>query len=135
MYGQEQQMVISGMDDENRINNPFSGMGIPDEQYTVMLQNVMNGNNFMNGIDGTHTSSSSASISISSAASSSMSSPPLVSPPVMGSINGMMNTGLAMTNVLGMSLRGEKRAYDSYDDIGPSRSNGREKRSRFEVIE
>jgi hypothetical protein len=119
-------MVIPTMDDENRINNPFSGMGIPDDQYTVMLQNVMNGNNFMNGIDGAPATSSSASASMSS---------PMSSPPAMGGLNGMMNTSFAMTNMLGVNFRGEKRTYDSYDDIGPSKSSGREKRSRFEVIE
>lgn len=135
LYGHEQQITTSNLEDENRISNPFSGMGMPDDQYTMMLQNVMSGNNFMSGLEGVATSTSGASASVSSPSSSSISSPPLLSQQVMGSINGRMNASLGMTNVIGMSIRGEKRPYDNCDDIGPSGSNGREKRSRFEVIE
>ncbi|KAF5344394.1 hypothetical protein D9756_011353 [Leucocoprinus leucothites] len=38
-------------DDDERIN-PLSGMGLTDEQYNMILQNIVNGESFMNGIDG-----------------------------------------------------------------------------------
>jgi osomolarity two-component system, response regulator SKN7 len=36
--------------DENRIN-PLAGMGLTDEQYSMMLANIVNGDNFMGGLD------------------------------------------------------------------------------------
>ena len=34
-------------------NNPLAGMGLSDEQYNTILQNLVNGERFMGMVDGT----------------------------------------------------------------------------------
>ncbi|KAF9001020.1 CheY-like superfamily [Cyathus striatus] len=46
-------------DDEGRIN-PLAGMGLTDEQYNMILQNIVNGEGFMGGMTGIEGMSSGA---------------------------------------------------------------------------
>ncbi|KAJ3500294.1 hypothetical protein NMY22_g19302 [Coprinellus aureogranulatus] len=46
--------------DEGRIN-PLAGMGLTDEQYSMMLANIVNGDNFMGGLDVSGSNSSASS--------------------------------------------------------------------------
>ena len=40
-------------EDDGRINNPLAGMGLSDEHYNMILQNLVNGERFMGmGMDG-----------------------------------------------------------------------------------
>ena len=45
-------MCLDGEDDEGKIN-PLAGMGLTDEQYTLILSNLVNGESFQ-GIDAVH---------------------------------------------------------------------------------
>lgn len=91
-------------------------MGLTDEQYNMILQNIVNGDGFMNGV----AEPSSGGIT---ASSSSTSSP---------SQQYQSQMGISMGMTFGPNNSGGKRGYE---DAGFSGSNGREKRSRFEVIE
>lgn len=115
------------MDDEERAN-PLSSMGLTDEQYNMILQNIINGQSFMNGMVDNGGPSSSGSSSSSQRSQ-------------MGGMNGSMGmTGMSMDVGMGMgggmnvgvSVVGEKRGYE---EAGLSGSSGREKRSRFEVVD
>ena len=61
---QQQQLVLqqqhqplsftSLLEDDGRMNNnPLAGMGLSDEQYNTILQNLVNGERFMGMVDGT----------------------------------------------------------------------------------
>jgi len=39
-----------GSYEEGQINNPLAGMGLSDEQYSAMLQNMMNGQGLLDGM-------------------------------------------------------------------------------------
>jgi len=39
------------VDDDGRIN-PLAGMGLTDDQYTLILQSLVNGDSFVGGVDG-----------------------------------------------------------------------------------
>jgi len=109
-----QQSQTQDADDETRMN-PLSGMGLTDEQYNMILQNIVNGDGFMSGMaESFSTGSSSTS-----------------TPQQQQSQMGIMGMGV-MGMSFGMSSVGEKRGYE---EAGLSGTNGREKRSRFEVIE
>ena len=46
-------LLTMGGDDGGRINNPLAGMGLSDEDYNMILQNLINGERFMGmGMDG-----------------------------------------------------------------------------------
>jgi len=107
--------------EQNRIKNPLSGMG---EQYTMILQNIVNGDGLimnelpMNG--STADPSSSSNLILSPSSSSSLLLPPSLSSSLMG----------------GGSSSGEKRGYEEGGLLDGSLSGSKEKkRSRFEVIE
>jgi len=113
-----QQPQVQDVDDEIRVN-PLSGMGLTDEQYNMILQNIVNGDGFMSGV---------AESSTATTTPCSTSSPPQQHQSQMG----IMGMGMGMGTSFGMSNVGEKRGYEEAEF---SASNGREKRSRFEVIE
>ena len=107
--------------EQNRIKNPLSGMG---EQYTMILQNIVNGDGLimnespMNGSTANPSSSSNLILS-PPPSSSSLLLPPSLSSSLMG----------------GGSSR-EKRGYEESELLDGSLSGRKEKkRSRFEVIE
>lgn len=89
-------------------------MGLTDEQYNMILQNIVNGDGFLTGV---------ADSSSATASSSSASSPSQQQMGIMG-----MSMGMAFATNTASGKRG-------YEEAGLPGSNGREKRSRFEVIE
>ena len=93
-------------DDDGKIN-PLAGMGLTDEQYSMILQNLVSGENFM-GIGGALDAMSMGAMGM-----------------------GMMSSmSMAMNGMQGMQYaEGLKRGLDDVSD-------GRDgKRGRFEVIE
>ena len=107
--------------EQNRIKNPLSGMG---EQYTMILQNIVNGDGLimnespMNG--STANPSSSSNLILSPPPSSSL----LLLPPSLSS------------SLMGGGSSREKRGYEESELLDGSLSGRKEKkRSRFEVIE
>ena len=94
----------SDQDDENKIN-PLAGMGLTDEQFNIMLQNMMAGDNFLGGLD-------------------VAGSAPGPSSPSGGGI--MFGMGMPMGG------SGVKRGYE---DLGGGDMDAPQKKSRFEVIE
>ncbi|KXN87180.1 Transcription factor prr1 [Leucoagaricus sp. SymC.cos] len=128
-----EQGQAQGLDDETRVVNPLSGMGLTDEQYNMILQNVVNGESFMNGIDG-------SSAPASAEAGPSSSSPSSTGNGGMGMrflLSGM-NVGVGDMNpsvpLGGGGTGGEKRRYEE-SALGGPLSSGRDKRSRFEVVD
>ncbi|KAF9053356.1 hypothetical protein BJ165DRAFT_1400665 [Panaeolus papilionaceus] len=102
------------MDDEGRVN-PLAGMGLTDEQYNMILQNLVSGDGFMGTGDG-GASGSGAGMS-------------------MGGMDGMGGTsgpsgsrGAGGSSGMGMGMS-EKRPHDDVDREGSM------KRGRFEVVE
>ncbi|KAF9448302.1 hypothetical protein P691DRAFT_775528 [Macrolepiota fuliginosa MF-IS2] len=133
-YG-DQSSQNQGADDDSRIN-PLSGMGLTDEQYNMILQNIANGESFMNGMVDSAGASSSASASTGpSAGPSGSSTQPKIGSGISNGTMGMMGVssmGVGVGMGVGMSRAGEKRGYE---EAGLSSSGGRDKRSRFEVVE
>jgi osomolarity two-component system, response regulator SKN7 len=82
-------------DDDGKIN-PLAGMGLTDEQYTMILQNMVNGESFM-GIGPVPVAG-------------------------MGGMNGMPMGGLGLG--MGISIV-EKRGLDDPEDMGPDGKRGR----------
>lgn len=41
-----------GWDEDDSRVNPLAGMGLTDEQYNMILQNIVNGESFMGGMNG-----------------------------------------------------------------------------------
>ncbi|PPQ68077.1 hypothetical protein CVT24_002941 [Panaeolus cyanescens] len=95
------------LDDEGRVN-PLAGMGLTDEQYNMILQNLVSGDGFM-GMGGDAGGASGSGVG----GGMSMG---------MGVMDGMGGSGSGM---------GEKRPLD---DAGDDRE-GSLKRGRFEVVE
>ncbi|KAJ2920602.1 hypothetical protein H1R20_g16492, partial [Candolleomyces eurysporus] len=92
---------------EGRIN-PLAGMGLTDEQYGVMLANMMTGENVLGGLTGSPTASTSS--------------------PTSTGASGFMMGGV------GISV-GLKRGYDETGDLDLDLEGPQGKKSRFEVIE
>ena len=44
------QPSVGSYEEGGQINNPLAGMGLSDEQYSAMLQNMMNGQGLLDGI-------------------------------------------------------------------------------------
>lgn len=92
---------------EGRIN-PLAGMGLTDEQYGVMLANMMTGENVLGGLTGSPPASAGSPTSTGA-------------PFMMGGV--------------GISV-GLKRAYDETGgDLDLDLDGPQGKKSRFEVIE
>jgi len=92
--------------EQNRIKNPLSGMGLTDEQYTMILQNIVNADgSTMHG-------SANPNLNLTGMISSSMG-------------GGGRGGG-------GGGRCGEKRGYE---ESGLNGSLNSRKKSRFEVIE
>jgi osomolarity two-component system response regulator SKN7 len=89
------------IDDERRVN-PLSGMGLTDEQYNLILSNIVNGESFMSGMDGSSSSGGG------------------------GRGEGSSTFGMSMSMSTG---GGEKRGYEEAGLGGPGRP---EKRSRYD---
>jgi len=79
----------TSQEDDGRIN-PLAGMGLTDEQYGMILQNILSGEGLMSGMDEGYSGGM---------------------PPNGGQQPGMMNPGMS----IGISL-GEKRALDDGED-------------------
>lgn len=91
-------------DDEGKIN-PLAGMGLTDEQYTMILSNMVNGEENFMGIG------------------------PVGVGVGVGGMGGMAAMGMGIP-IMGVSIDGSKRGLDDPEDTG---RDG--KRGRFEVIE
>jgi len=66
------QFFGDGSDDDTPIN-PLAGMGLTDEQYNMILQNIVNGEGFMGMMDTISSTSSGSGMSIASSTSGGMS--------------------------------------------------------------
>ena len=115
-------------DDEGRIN-PLAGMGLTDEQYNLILQNIVSGDGFFDGMDNLVSSSSSATPSGSGLGSGSgyaggdgtgfLGSEASTPTPAMGTYAGG-----------GMMMGGEKRGLE---EEGEGQRDGKMKRGKYNV--
>jgi len=117
-------------EDEGRIN-PLAGMGLTDEQYSLILQNIVSGDGFLDGMDNLMSSSPSATPSGSGLGSSSgyaggdgngfLGSEASTPTPAMGMYAGD-----------GMLMGGEKRER-GLEEEGEGQRDGKMKRGRYDV--
>ena len=117
-------------EDEGRIN-PLAGMGLTDEQYNLILQNIVSGDGFLDGMDNLMSSSPSATPSGSGLGSSSgyaggdgigfLGSEASTPTPAMGMYAGG-----------GISMSGEKRER-GLEEEGEGQRDGKMKRGRYDV--
>jgi hypothetical protein len=114
-------------EDEGRIN-PLAGMGLTDEQYNLILQNIVSGDGFLDGMD-----------NLMSSASSSTSGSGLGSGSGYAGGNGSGFLGSEATTPTptmgmyagdGMMMGGEKRGLE---EEGEGQRDGKMKRGRYNV--
>ena len=116
-------------EDEGRIN-PLAGMGLTDEQYNLILQNIVSGDGFLDGMDNLVSSSSSSSAIPSGSGLGSSSAY------ASGDGNGFLGSeATTPTPSMGMyagggMMGGEKRRLE---EEGESQNDGKMKRGRYEV--
>jgi osomolarity two-component system, response regulator SKN7 len=124
-------------DDEGRIN-PLAGMGLTDEQYNLILQNIVSGDGFLDGMDNLVALSSSETPSVSGLGSGSGSG--YSGGGYGGSNNGGGFLGSEVSTPTpamgmyvgadGMMLGGEKRGLE---EEGEGQREGKMKRGRYDV--
>jgi len=115
-------------EDDGRIN-PLAGMGLTDEQYSLILQNIVSGDGFLDGMDNLVSSSpppfsSSSGLGSSSAYASGDGSG------LLGPEASMPTPTMGMYAGNGMMLGGEKRRLE---EGGEGQHDGEIKRGRYEV--
>jgi len=117
-------------EDEGRIN-PLAGMGLTDEQYNLILQNIVSGDGFLDGMDNLVSSSSSSSAIPSGSGLGSSSA--YASGDGTGFLGSEVSTptpSMGMYAGGGMMMGGEKRRLE---EEGESQNDGKMKRGRYEV--
>ena len=118
-------------EDEGRIN-PLAGMGLTDEQYNLILQNIVSGDGFLDGMDNLVSSSSPSATPSGSGLSSG-------SGYAGGDGNGFLGSEASTpTPAMGMYpggvmlMGGEKRERGSEEE-GEAQRDGKMKRGRYDV--
>ena len=118
-------------EDEGRINPP-AGMGLTDEQYNLILQNIVSGDGFLDGMDNLVSSSLSSSSVIPSGSGLGSSSAYASGDGTgfLGSEASKPMPSVAMYAGGGMMMGGEKRRLE---EEGESQNDGKMKRGRYDV--
>ena len=104
-------------------------MGLTDEQYNLILQNIVSGDGFLDGMDNLVSSSSSA-IPSGSGLDSSSAYASGDGAGFLGSEASTPTPTMGMYAGGGMMMGGEKRRLD---EEGESQNDGKMKRGRYEV--
>jgi osomolarity two-component system response regulator SKN7 len=113
--------------------NPLAGMGLTDEQYNLILQNIVSGDGFFDGMDNLMSSSPSATPGTSGSGLGSSSGY------AGGDWNGFLvseastpTPAISMYSGGGMLMGGEKRRR-GLEEEGEGQRDGKMKRGRYDV--